>query len=190
MRAAGRIREVMRPSARRSHRSRQPLNRFRHGVVRAPPVGSEEVLTGQGLPCLLEPLINQRFLLLLILLIICGSSLAGSAQHGQFEVATRAGNTLQVTSRLQPMLINRIHSWQLRLLDADERPIRDAIIIVTGGMPAHDHGLPTQPRVTRQHQPGYYLLEGMRFHMPGQWQIDFTIESDQGKDFATLELSL
>ena len=39
------------------------------------------------------------------------------------------------------------------------------------GMPDHDHGLPTQPQVTSRLENGDYLLEGVRFHMPGKWQL-------------------
>ena len=47
---------------------------------------------------------------------------------------------------------------------------------VSGGMPAHDHGLPSRPRVTRALGDGAYLLEGLKFHMNGRWEVRLDIE--------------
>ncbi|MFQ6004298.1 MAG: FixH family protein [Woeseia sp.] len=93
-------------------------------------------------------------------------------------------------SRLDPIVINRIHSWVVHLETADDEPIRNAKITVSGGMPAHDHGLPTRPRMTRQLGNGDYLIEGMRFHMNGFWQIEITISADGGTDTVIVELEL
>jgi hypothetical protein len=54
--------------------------------------------------------------------------------------------------------------------------VADAQINVNGGMPAHDHGLATSPRVTRYLGEGQYLLEGVRFHMPGEWLMKLDIQ--------------
>lgn len=91
---------------------------------------------------------------------------------------------------LQPLTINRIHRWTLTLTDADGNPIEAAEIRVSGGMPAHDHGLPTKPRVTRNLGGGRYVLEGMRFHMHGRWHLVFHIEASAGADRLVVELDL
>jgi hypothetical protein len=57
-------------------------------------------------------------------------------------------------------------------------------------MPDHDHGLPTLPVVTRETSPGRYLLEGVRFHMPGRWQLTLTITSPQGDEIGLLDFEL
>jgi hypothetical protein len=104
------------------------------------------------------------------------------SRGGAFQVA--------FTSELQPIEINRIHAWVLYLRDADGRPLDDAVVEVTGGMPAHDHGLPTQPRVTRALGDGAYLLEGLRFHMHGLWEIVVTVTAAGQRDRAVIELTL
>lgn len=81
--------------------------------------------------------------------------------------------------------INQVHSWQVRVATPDGRPVRAARIAVDGGMPQHGHGLPTQPRVTREVADGTYLLEGMKFSMTGWWEIKLAIDADRGADRIT-----
>jgi hypothetical protein len=57
-------------------------------------------------------------------------------------------------------------------------------------MPEHDHGLPTQPRVTEEINPGTYLLEGVRFHMPGKWSMVISIETEENLSTVSLDFDL
>ncbi len=93
-------------------------------------------------------------------------------------------------SELDPIEINKIHNWVLHVETADGKPIADAKIVVSGGMPAHNHGLPTQPSVTKNLGNGDYLVEGMRFHMLGDWEIRVTIDAALGQDVCTIPLKL
>ena len=86
--------------------------------------------------------------------------------------------------------INRIHSWILHIATASGEPVTGADVSVSGGMPEHDHGLPTRPRVTREIGEGDYRLEGMRFHMGGDWEIVVTITTADGQHVVTLPLQL
>lgn len=86
--------------------------------------------------------------------------------------------------------INRIHSWVLHIENADGVGIEGATVEVEGGMPAHDHGLPTRPRVTADLGGGDYKLQGMRFHMNGYWEVVVTITTDDGKSKITIPLQL
>lgn len=112
------------------------------------------------------------------------------AQQADFSVTSTAGTELQIYSQLQPLQINRMHSWHLQLTDSQGQPIRDARVIVTGGMPDHDHGLPTAPRVTSEIAPGRYLLEGVRLHMPGRWEFSFVIDTGDQSETLQLEFEL
>jgi hypothetical protein len=104
---------------------------------------------------------------------------------------SRSGDfRLRFSSNLDPLVINRIHNWVLEVATADGKPVADARISLVGGMPDHDHGLPTQPRVTRYLGDGKYLLEGMRFHMPGDWEILVTIETPGRRDVVRIPLAL
>lgn len=93
-------------------------------------------------------------------------------------------------SRLEPIAINQMHSWVLHVDTADGRPVENARIEVDGGMPAHDHGLPTAPRVTRALGNGDYLVEGLKFHMHGRWVVEFAINAGDGDDNVSFDLSL
>jgi len=86
--------------------------------------------------------------------------------------------------------INRIHSWILHVKTAAGAPVEHAKIVVEGGMPEHDHGLPTQPRVTEELGNGDYKLEGVRFHMRGYWEISVTVTTDEGESVVVISLQL
>jgi len=89
-----------------------------------------------------------------------------------------------------PPEINQIHSWILHVESIDGAPVEKATISVTGGMPAHDHGLPTRPRVTEELGGGDYRLDGVRFHMRGYWEIEITVVTDQGSSVIVIPLQL
>jgi hypothetical protein len=93
-------------------------------------------------------------------------------------------------SQLDPIAINQIHNWTLHVETADGQPVENAEITVDGGMPQHDHGLPTAPQVTQDLGNGDYLVEGLRFHMDGWWEIMFVIESASQSDGVTFNLLL
>ncbi len=97
---------------------------------------------------------------------------------------------VDVYSNLSPLTINTIHSWRLKVTDSAGQPVEDVTVQVAGGMPDHDHGLPTQPQVTAEIATGEYLLEGVRFHMPGRWRMDFIVEAGNAihRGFANIEL--
>jgi len=86
--------------------------------------------------------------------------------------------------------INRMHSWILHIENEEGMEIEGAIVDVEGGMPQHNHGLPTKPRVTEELGGGDYRLEGMRFHMSGYWEIVVSITTDSGKSKVTIPLRL
>ena len=104
---------------------------------------------------------------------------------------SRSGE-LQISyaSELEPLTINQIHSWVLYVETSEGTPVADAGLTVEGGMPEHDHGLPTRPRVTRYLGDGKYLLEGVRFHMPGAWEIQVTIDAVGKQDVVVISLTL
>ncbi len=84
-----------------------------------------------------------------------------------------------------PAALNQMHAWQVKLTSPTGEPISQARFHVDGGMPQHGHGLPSQPGVTRELEPGTYLLEGMKFSMTGWWEIKLAIDSPEGADKVT-----
>jgi hypothetical protein len=95
--------------------------------------------------------------------------------------------TLQPQAPLRP---RRLQMVSVELRDAGGRPVDGAAIKVDGGMPQHGHGLPTQPRVTRNLEGGVYQIEGVRFNMGGWWEFTLAINSAAGPDQVTFNLAL
>jgi hypothetical protein len=93
-------------------------------------------------------------------------------------------------SQTDPIAINEIHSWTLHVETADGRPVDNGDIRVDGGMPQHGHGLPTQPQVTQNLGNGDYLVEGLKFQMPGWWEVKFDITAESQTDTITFNLVL
>ena len=80
----------------------------------------------------------------------------------------------------EAFVINQMHEWLLTVMGKAGDHIDLADIAIDGGMPEHNHGLPTAPRVTENLGEGRYRIEGMRFNMAGWWELRFTIQA-QGK---------
>ncbi|MBK8051564.1 MAG: FixH family protein [Anaerolineales bacterium] len=93
-------------------------------------------------------------------------------------------------SELDPVTINQLHRWKLHVQTADGKAVTGAKLTVDGGMPEHNHGMPTTPAVTADLGNGDYQVEGMQFQMPGRWVVTVTIDADDATDKATFNLFL
>lgn len=107
---------------------------------------------------------------------------AVATEQGFFLVTPEPG--------LDPLEINKIHEWRLHVTDKHGKPIDEAMIGVDGDMPEHQHGLPTRPELTQRLGNGDYVIEGVKFSMPGAWELTFTIQYAGVTDRVTLELTL
>ena len=97
---------------------------------------------------------------------------------GDFSVTAKSklGFFTAVITHPQPLPIEKLHTWKVRLLDRQRRPVTGARITVTGDMPAHGHGLPTTPIAVSRGR-GRYDLQGMMFQMPGLWYVQLRVRS-------------
>jgi len=129
---------------------------------------------------------NLVALLAVMPLFFAGKAVADSQTAWQ---SNRGVYTVTVTSSLEPIVINQIHSWTVHITSNGE-PVSNAVLAIAGGMPAHDHGMPTRPRVTEELGAGNYKLGGMRFHMQGDWEISIEIEANGKTDTVVVMLSL
>ena len=105
-------------------------------------------------------------------------------------VETASGWTIHIDSEVSPLRINQIHSWRIEIRDSNSALVPNALLEVEGGMPDHNHGLPTQPRVTAEISPGTYLLQGVRFHMPGRWRMQFIISTKDQEEIGIASFEL
>ena len=133
--------------------------------------------------------LRPNILLLGLCLSLINISHGENAQTATLSGSSAGGIQIEVFSQLDPLQINLMHSWHIRLSESGA-VISGASITMNGGMPEHDHGLPTQAQVTEELEPGLYLLEGIRFHMPGLWELQFSIEHGGRVELATIEFKL
>ena len=130
----------------------------------------------------------KPFLFATVVLIFCAHAIAADA--GDDWVSGDGLFVVSFETELDPIGINRIHNWVLSIRTANDEPVQSAELTVVGGMPLHNHGLPTRPRVTENLGDGRYRLEGMRFHMNGQWEVSVTITADGNSDTVIIVLDL
>lgn len=97
-----------------------------------------------------------------------------------------SGGTLHGTLTPGPEAasLNALQAFSLTL-EADPAAAVTAIAIA-GGMPLHSHGLPTRPAVRRD-PDGRYVIEGVRFGMPGWWQLVVGIDVDGRTELLTFD---
>lgn len=125
---------------------------------------------------------------LLAAVLVC-LTVHASASEPQEWISDKGRFTVAYTSALEPIVINQIHSWTLTLRDGTGQPVSDANISITGGMPAHNHGLATAPGVEALGD-GNYRVQGLRFHMMGYWELTLTIETSEVSDTVIISLEL
>jgi YtkA-like len=93
-------------------------------------------------------------------------------------------------SNVKPIPVGRIISWKLGVETADGHPVKNAEVTVSGGMPEHGHGLPTMPQVSEGAAPGDYVVQGLKFSMPGWWVMTFKIKAGGAEDVITFNLTV
>ena len=95
-----------------------------------------------------------------------------------------------IEPEVAPIRQNDVQSLMLTVTTADGAPVDDALITIDGGMPAHNHGLPTAPKATASLGDGRYRIEGVKFSMGGHWELRFAIAGAAGADAVTFKLML
>ena len=93
-------------------------------------------------------------------------------------------------SKSFPFQTGKIFNLILNLSTPDGKPLDNIKIYVHGGMPQHQHGFPTNPKVTKSLGNGDYLVEGVKFSMPGDWEIRFNIKEATKRDRAIFHIKL
>lgn len=129
------------------------------------------------------------FFALSLLLAICSAN-AADVSLPDLSGVTDKGLKIEIYSELSPLRINQIHSWHVRVLNGAGDSLELEELVVFGGMPEHNHGLPTQPEVTARLDDGDYLLEGVRFHMQGHWRLQVELQLHGVDDTAIIDFDL
>lgn len=112
------------------------------------------------------------------------------------EVGERAvSDTGRLVGRIQPesggpIAIGVFQTWVIELRDRSGAAVTGAAIAIAGGMPAHGHGLPTEPRVTEELGGGRYRIEGVKLNMVGAWVIEVFVETPALRDRLRFDLAI
>jgi hypothetical protein len=128
---------------------------------------------------------------LLWLALVAAAGCGGGSAPAEGAVSSAQGlYAIRWESDSGSLPLNRLHTWTVYVEDNDGAPVSGAQLDVDGGMPQHDHGLPTQPQVAGEVERGVYRVEGMQFNMPGQWVMTVTVDAPLGRDEAILPVTV
>lgn len=89
-----------------------------------------------------------------------------------------------------PIPMQKIHSWTVRIEQANGKPLEKAKIYIHGGMPVHRHGFPVTPRVRKYLGDGKFLIEGVKFSMIGDWEMRLNIKEKKVRDRAIFKIKI
>ena len=100
-----------------------------------------------------------------------------------------------VTPEPNPIPFQQLFSLTVQVMDPEDRetPIEGATLDeVSAVMPAHDHGMKTDPEVVST-GPGSFRVDGMRFHMQGagddgRWVIQLLVNASGSIDRADIDV--
>jgi hypothetical protein len=74
------------------------------------------------------------------------------------------------------------------------KTLKNIAITIGGGMPEHQHGLPTSPIIKWSDKDNIYHIQGLKFSMPGPWVLHFYMNGLDKlkieKDTVTFNLTL
>ena len=106
------------------------------------------------------------------------------------RVSDRGLYAVTVRPETVPPPLGTLHRWDLMITDAAGAPADGLVITVSGGMPAHHHGLPTHPMMTAAPGGGQYRLDGLKFTMSGHWVVRLSLEGADGPDSVSIPFDL
>ena len=106
------------------------------------------------------------------------------------QLSTAGFYRVSIKSNLNPLAVNQFHSWVVHVETPEGKLVENANIRISGGMPAHKHGFPTSPRITKYSGNGDYLLEGVKFSMPGPWVMNLKVKVAGKSDSVSFDITL
>jgi len=133
--------------------------------------------------------IFTKYITILIVMLYLPISNA-TEQTTQTRTSSNGKYSVTIDSYMKPLRLGRMHAWTADIRDADDKPVDNVAIKISGGMPIHNHGFPTEPEMTKQLEPGKYLLEGFKFSMGGPWVIILDITLDGETDSVAFDVNM
>jgi hypothetical protein len=118
-----------------------------------------------------------------------GSSSAPAPPGARFERASESGlYRVAIAPESGAIPLGAMHAWVVEVATAAGEPFEPTRLAFDGGMPQHGHGFPTAPRVTRSLGTGRLLVEGVKFHMGGDWTLRVEVVGPSGADVAVFHV--
>jgi hypothetical protein len=129
----------------------------------------------------------------------CESEHHDHASHMHSSPATVTGGTtlaghyaISWTSTPDPVVVGEVFALDTTVTHSDGAALpAGATLTVDAWMPEHGHGMEGVTPVTTEKAgaPGHFRTDGMRFQMPGQWQLKFKVDAAAGLDELTLNIA-
>ena len=145
----------------------------------------------------------KRHIQFSVLLLLSAGIVAACGETGSEETPTdspRATSTdnemfyVEYTPNPDPIPHNDLFSIDVSVWESEARETlaTDAVIDVSATMPAHGHGMTTEPQFTN-HDDGTFMVEGMKFHMESptpeeKWVIHVDVTSGSETDRANFDV--
>ena len=111
-------------------------------------------------------------------------------QHAVTQISRDGNYRFTLYSKATPIPMKKIHSWIIKVEDKEGKPVEGVKLFVFGGMPQHRHGFSTKPIVKKYLGDGKYLVEGIKFTMPGYWEMRFNIKEKRVSDRVIFKIYL
>ena len=108
-------------------------------------------------------------------------SLSHASDQGLYEVT--------IAAAVDPVPVGQLHAWRVAVALPDGSPVATDVTF-DGGMPQHGHGLPTVPKVMGRDAEDRAIIGGVRFNMPGWWELKVHVDGPAGEDTATFNIAL
>ncbi len=113
-----------------------------------------------------------------------------SFAYQETVISNRGVYSVTFSTKEHAIPLRNMHSWYVTFKTKDGKEFIPGNLSISGGMPSHGHGLPSEPNFTRVLKDKSLLLEGVLFNMTGEWQLQVTLTGPSGLDTATLEFSI
>ena len=125
-----------------------------------------------------------------VCLLICLTSVTFAAEYTLTGLTESGRYRVSLMPADGEVPIAEIHNWIVRLETAEGGAFMPTRLGLSGGMPAHGHGMTVEPRVTQRLDDGSFLVEGMKFHMAGEWRLLVGVGGPKGFDEVSFDIEI
>lgn len=99
--------------------------------------------------------------------------------------------SIKLVPEEKPIHIGKLHRWVVTITERQSnQKVRPDTLEVSGGMPAHGHGLPSNPVVTEYNPETGWYIDGVKFNMAGLWEMTVRFKTENKWDSATIKISV